>query len=77
MPSGDKRTRSFIKAYRALDSFREIALLYMAASDCCKQQRKLPVAQGRRPPSSDVDAIEAENFGKWRRVERNFKPWRT
>ncbi len=34
----------------------------MAVSDCCKYSEKLPVAQGRRPPSSDVDAIEAENF---------------
>lgn len=40
----------------------EIALLYMAVSDCCKYSEKLLVAQGRRPPSSDVDAIEAENF---------------
>lgn len=53
---------AFIKAYRALDSFREIALLYMAVSDCCKYSEKLPGCSGRRPPSSDVDAIEAENF---------------
>ncbi len=65
VPSGDVPDvvqEAFIKAYRALDSFREIALLYMAVSDCCKYSEKLPVAQGRRPPSSDVDAIEAENF---------------
>ncbi len=54
--------KAFIKAYRALDSFGEIALFYMAVSDCCKYSEKLLVAQGRRPPSSDVDAIEAENF---------------
>ncbi len=40
----------------------EIALLYMAVSDCCKYSEKLPGCSGRRPPSSDVDAIEAENF---------------
>lgn len=34
----------------------------MAVSDCCKYSEKLPRCSGRRPPSSDVDAIEAENF---------------
>lgn len=64
VPSGDVPdvVQAFIKAYRALDSFREIALLYMAVSDCCKYSENYLVAQGRRPPSSDVDAIEAENF---------------
>lgn len=65
VPSGDVPDvvqEAFIKAYRALDSFREIALLYMAVSDCCKYSEKLHSCSGRRPPSSDVDAIEAENF---------------
>ncbi len=31
-------------------------------SHCGQYREELPVAQGRRPPSSDVDAIEAENF---------------
>ncbi|MFS7530213.1 RNA polymerase sigma factor RpoE [Klebsiella pneumoniae] len=54
---------SFVKAWRALDSFREIALfytwLYRIAVNTAKNYL---VAQGRRPPSSDVDANEAENF---------------
>lgn len=65
VPSGDVPDvvqESFIKAYRALDSFRGIVLytwLYRIAVNTAKNY---PVAQGRRPPSSDVDAIEAENF---------------
>ena len=57
VPSGDVPDvvqEAFIKAYRALDSFRGDSAFYTAKNDL--------VAQGRRPPSSDVDAIEAENF---------------
>ena len=54
---------AFIKAYRALDSFRGDSAfytwLYRIAVNTAKNYL---VAQGRRPPSSDVDAIEAENF---------------
>ncbi|GKX52251.1 RNA polymerase sigma factor RpoE [Budvicia aquatica] len=54
---------SFIKAYRALASFRgESAFytwLYRIAVNTAKNYL---VAQGRRPPSSDVDAGDAENF---------------
>ncbi len=63
VPSGDVPDvvqESFIKAYRALDSFREIVLLYCTVLPLTRP--KLLVAQGRRPPSSDVDAIDAENF---------------
>lgn len=65
VPSGDVPDvvqESFIKAYRALDSFRGIVLfipLYRIAVNTAKNYL---VAQGRRPPSSDVDAIDAENF---------------
>ncbi len=67
VPSGDVPDvvqEAFIKAYRALDSFRgDSAFLYMAVSDCCKYSEKITwLLRGRRPPSSDVDAIEAENF---------------
>ncbi len=34
----------------------------MAVSDRWNTAKNYLVAQGRRPPSSDVDAIEAENF---------------
>lgn len=65
VPSGDVPdvVQAFIKAYRALDSFQGDSAfytwLYRIAVNTAKNYL---VAQGRRPPSSDVDAIEAENF---------------
>lgn len=54
---------SFIKAYRALTSFRGASAfytwLYRIAVNTAKNYL---VAQGRRPPSSDVDASAAENY---------------
>lgn len=54
---------SFIKTYRALKSFRgESAFytwLYRIAVNTAKNYL---IAQGRRPPSNDVDANEAENY---------------
>lgn len=54
---------SFVKAWRALDSFRGDSAfytwLYRIAVNTAKNYL---VAQGRRPPSSDVDANDAENF---------------
>ena len=59
----DVAQEAFIKAYRALDSFRGDSAfytwLYRIAVNTAKNYL---VAQGRRPPSSDVDAIDAENF---------------
>ncbi len=66
VPSGDVPDvvqESFIKAYRALESFRGDSAfytwLYRIAVNTAKNYL---VAQGRRPPASDVDAIDAENF---------------
>ena len=66
VPQGDVPDvvqESFIKAYRALESFRGDSAfytwLYRIAVNTAKNYL---VAQGRRPPSSDVDANEAENF---------------
>ncbi|WP_395755601.1 RNA polymerase sigma factor RpoE [Edwardsiella ictaluri] len=66
VPPGDApdvTQESFIKAYRALASFRGDSAfytwLYRIAVNTAKNYL---VAQGRRPPSSDVDAVEAENF---------------
>ncbi|MDU7723014.1 MAG: sigma-70 family RNA polymerase sigma factor [Citrobacter sp.] len=63
VPSGDVPDvvqEAFIKAYRALDSFRGDSAfytwLYRIAVNTAKNYL---VAQGRRPPSSDIDAIEA------------------
>ncbi|EOD80553.1 RNA polymerase sigma factor RpoE [Grimontia sp. AD028] len=59
----DVAQEAFIKAYRALPGFRgESAFytwLYRIAVNTAKNYL---VAQGRRPPSSDIDAEEAENY---------------
>lgn len=66
VPQGDVPDvvqESFIKAYRALESFRGDSAfytwLYRIAVNTAKNYL---VAQGRRPPASDVDASDAENF---------------
>jgi len=59
----DVAQETFIKAYRALPSFRgESAFytwLYRIAINTAKNHL---VAQGRRPPDADIDATEAEQF---------------
>lgn len=59
----DVAQEAFIKAYRALPGFRgESAFytwLYRIAVNTAKNYL---VSQGRRPPSSDIDAENAENF---------------
>jgi RNA polymerase sigma-70 factor (ECF subfamily) len=59
----DVAQESFIKAYRAINSFRgESAFytwLYRIAVNTAKNYL---ISQGRRPPASDVDADDAENY---------------
>ena len=59
----DIAQEAFLKAYRALPAFRgESAFytwLYRIAINTAKNYL---VAQGRRPPGSDIDAQEAEQF---------------
>lgn len=59
----DVAQETFIKAYRALPNFRgESAFytwLYRIAINTAKNHL---VAQGRRPPDSDIDAVDAEQF---------------
>lgn len=59
----DVAQETFIKAYRALSSFRSESAfytwLYRIAVNTAKNY---VVAQGRRPPSRDIDAEDAENF---------------
>lgn len=59
----DVAQEAFLKAYRALDKFRGDSAfytwLYRIAINTAKNYL---VAQGRRPPSSDVDAQDAEQF---------------
>ncbi len=54
---------AFVKAYRALPNFRGDSAfytwLYRIAVNTAKNHL---VAQGRRPPDSDVDATEAEQY---------------
>ncbi|BBQ54532.1 RNA polymerase sigma factor RpoE [Aeromonas jandaei] len=60
----DVAQEAFIKAYRALSTFRgESAFytwLYRIAVNTAKNYL---TSQGRRPPSSDVEADEAESYG--------------
>lgn len=59
----DVAQEAFIKAYRALPSFRSESAfytwLYRIAVNTAKNY---VVAQGRRPPLTDIDAEDAENF---------------
>jgi len=59
----DVAQEAFIKAYRAINSFRgESAFytwLYRIAVNTAKNYL---IAQSRRPPSSDIDAGDAENY---------------
>ncbi|MBS9432668.1 RNA polymerase sigma factor RpoE [Photorhabdus hainanensis] len=66
IPQGDVpdvAQETFIKAYRALASFRGDSAfytwLYRIAVNTAKNYL---TAQGRRPPSSDLDASDAENY---------------
>jgi RNA polymerase sigma-70 factor (ECF subfamily) len=59
----DMAQEAFIKAYRALPNFRGdsqfYTWLYRIAINTAKNHL---VAQGRRPPSADIDAGEAEQY---------------
>lgn len=66
VPQGDVpdvAQEAFIKAYRAIGSFRGDSAfytwLYRIAVNTAKNYL---VAQGRRPPSNDLDAGDVENF---------------
>ncbi|MCT6875301.1 RNA polymerase sigma factor RpoE [Frischella perrara] len=54
---------TFIKAYRSLGSFKGESVfytwLYRIAVNTAKNYL---IAQGRRPPTSDIDAVEAESY---------------
>ncbi|MBC3766881.1 RNA polymerase sigma factor RpoE [Neptunicella marina] len=69
---------AFIKAYRALANFRgESAFytwLYRIAVNTAKNYL---VAQGRKPPSNDVDAEEADFYDGSDALKENASPERT
>lgn len=68
---------TFIKAYRALANFRgESAFytwLYRIAINTAKNHI---VAQSRRPPGSDIDAVDAEQFDGDSALKENASPER-
>ncbi|MCP3661507.1 MAG: RNA polymerase sigma factor RpoE [Gammaproteobacteria bacterium] len=71
----DVTQEAFIKAYRALPNFRgESAFytwLYRIAINTAKNYL---VAQGRRPPGSDVDAEKAEQLDVGTRLKEHATP---
>ncbi len=71
----DVAQEAFIKAYKALGRFRgESAFytwMYRIAINTAKNHL---VAQGRRPPLSDVDASEAEQYGMDTRLKETGSP---
>lgn len=60
----DVTQETFIKAYRALPNFRSESAfytwIYRIAINTAKNYL---VAQGRRPPNTDIDAVDAELYG--------------
>jgi RNA polymerase sigma-70 factor (ECF subfamily) len=66
---------AFIKAYRALRSFRGDSAfytwLYRIAINTAKNWL---VAQKRRPPSSDIDAVDAEHYDMDSRLKDKATP---
>jgi RNA polymerase sigma-70 factor (ECF subfamily) len=73
----DVTQEAFIKAYRALASFRGDSAfytwLYMIAVNTAKNYL---VSQGRKPPGSDIDAQEADYYDGGEALHDNSNPER-
>ena len=73
----DVAQEAFLKAYRALPRFRGDSAfytwLYRIAINTAKNHL---VAAGRRPPTSDIDAQEAEQYAGALRLQDNETPER-
>jgi RNA polymerase sigma-70 factor (ECF subfamily) len=71
----DVAQEAFIKAYRAIDSFRGDSAfytwLYRIASNAAKNYL---VAQKRRPPATGVDSLEAEQYALDTRLKDKETP---
>lgn len=71
----DVAQEAFIKAYRAIGKFRGDSAfytwLYRIAVNTAKNYL---VAQGRRPPPSDIDAADAEQFDGDTRLKNRDSP---
>lgn len=66
VPQGDVpdvAQEAFIKAYRAISSFRgESAFYTWLYRISINTAKNYLISQGRRPPSNDLDVVNAENF---------------
>ncbi|TDJ31924.1 MAG: RNA polymerase sigma factor RpoE [Gammaproteobacteria bacterium] len=73
----DVSQETFIKAYRAIGKFRGDSAfytwLYRIAINTAKNHL---VAQGRRPPLSDIDPQDAEQFEGYNRLKHSDTPER-
>ncbi len=71
----DVAQEAFIKAYRALPNFRGdssfYTWLYRIGINTAKNHL---VSQGRRPPDSDIDAVDAERYDIDSRLKDNESP---
>ncbi len=71
----DVAQEAFIKAYRALPNFRGdssfYTWLYRIGINTAKNHL---VSQGRRPPDSDIDAVDAERYDIDSRLKDNETP---
>jgi len=71
----DVAQEAFIKAYRAIGKFRGDSAfytwLYRIAINTAKN---FLVAQGRRPPATDVDAVDAEQYSGDTRLKDRATP---
>ncbi|MGV6851566.1 MAG: RNA polymerase sigma factor RpoE [bacterium] len=73
----DVAQEAFIKAYRALPNFRGDSAFYTWLYRISVNTAKnFLVARGRRPPSSDVDAQDAEFYGGESRLKDQDSPER-
>ncbi|MET1254109.1 RNA polymerase sigma factor RpoE [Aliikangiella maris] len=73
----DVAQETFIKAYRALPNFRGDSAFYTwIYRIAINTSKNYLTARGRRPPSSDIDSQEAENFGVGLALRENATPER-
>ena len=73
----DLAQETFIKAYRALNSFRGDSAFYTwIYRIAINTAKNFIVAQGRRPPRDDLEASEAEQYSGADALQENASPER-
>lgn len=71
----DVAQETFIKAYRALPNFRGDSQFYTwVYRIAINTAKNYLTAKGRRPPASDIDSQEAENFNVGIALHENASP---